>query len=165
MVLQKKTFGIIKWNSSLDSSSISSRRRCVQQIKKSYHPVFWEYGPIVAKTDQIYIFGPFGPFKMTLRVIQLNPCFGSPSAPSLGSFMTFKIDLYDNSTKSTFLQYIRTFLIKLHAKEENKLSNSFWEIHILSEKLTTDDDGRRRTTTDDGQLGIRKATLPFGCPS
>ena len=79
--------------------------------------------------------------------------------------MTFKIDLYDNSTKSTFLQYIRTFLIKLHAKEENKLSNSFWEIHILSEKLTTDDDGRRRTTTDDGQLGIRKATLPFGCPS
>ena len=84
----------------------------------------------------------------------------------MGSFMTFKIDLYDNSTKSTFLQYIRTFLIKLHAKEENKLSNSFWEIHILSEKLTTDDDGRRRTTTDDdGQLGIRKATLPFGCPS
>ena len=70
--------------------------------------------------------------------------------------MTFKIDLYDNSTKSTFLQYIRTFLIKLHAKEENKLSNSFWEIHILSEKLTTDDDGRRRTTTDDD--GRRRTT-------
>ena len=69
--------------------------------------------------------------------------------------MTFKIDLYDNSTKSTFLQYIRTFLIKLHAKEENKLWNSFWEIHILSEKLTTDDDGRRRTTDNSALEKLR----------
>ena len=68
---------------------------------------------------------------MTFRVIQLHPCFGSLSAPSLGSFMTFKIDLYDNSTKSTFLQYIRTFLIKLHAKEENTRETSY---QTVSEK-------------------------------
>ena len=72
------------------------------------------------------------------------------------TFLTFKIDLWDDSTKSTFVQYIGTFLIKLHAKEEKKLSNSFWEIKILSEKLTTDDDGRRRRrrrrTTDESAL-------------
>ena len=43
-----------------------------------------------------------------------------------------------------------TFLMKLYTKKEKKLSGSFWEINILSEKLTTtDDDGRR--TTDDGR--------------
>ena len=45
-----------------------------------------------------------------------------------------------------------TFLMKLYTKKEKKLSGSFWEINILSEKLTTttttttdddDDDGRR----------------------
>ena len=51
------------------------------------------------------------------------------------------------------LQYISTFLRKLHAKKEKKLSGHFWEINHLSEKLTTDDDGR---------IGIRKAPLPFG---
>ena len=70
------------------------------------------------------------------------------NGPNL-TFLTFKIDLLDDSTNSTFLQYIGTFLIKPHAKEEEKLSNSFWEINILSEKLTTtdddDDDGRRTT--------------------
>ena len=45
------------------------------------------------------------------------------------------------------------FLRKLYTKKEKKLSDSFWEINILSEKLTTttdddddddeDDDGRR----------------------
>ena len=35
-----------------------------------------------------------------------------------------------------------------------KLSGRFWEINILSEKLTM--------TDDDGQLGIRKVPLPFG---
>ena len=108
---------------------------------------------------------------MAFKVIQSNPSFGSPSAPSLGSFMTkerkgyqtvfdkiaskwnmdqfdlltFKIDLLDDSTKSTFVQYFGTLLIKLHAKEEKKLSNSFSEIKILSEKLTTTDDDGRRT--------------------
>ena len=53
-----------------------------------------------------------------------------------------------------------TFLMKLYTKKEKKLSGSFWEINILSEKLTTTDDGRR--TTDDGRIGIRKAPLPFG---
>ena len=45
-----------------------------------------------------------------------------------------------------------TFLRKLYTKKETKLSGSFWEINILSEKLTTDDDGRRRTTTDESAL-------------
>ena len=36
--------------------------------------------------------------------------------------------------------------MKLYTKKEKKLSDSFWEINILSEKLTTtDDDDRRRT--------------------
>ena len=39
------------------------------------------------------------------------------NGPNL-TFLTFKIDLKDDLTKSTFLQYIGTFLIKLHAKEE-----------------------------------------------
>ena len=36
-----------------------------------------------------------------------------------------------------------TFLMKLYTKKEKKLSGSFWEINILSEKLTTTDDGQR----------------------
>ena len=48
-----------------------------------------------------------------------------------------------------------TFLRKLYTKKEKKLSGSFWEINISSEKLTTttdddDDDGRR--TTDESAL-------------
>ena len=43
-----------------------------------------------------------------------------------------------------------TFQRKLYTKKEKKLSGSFWEINILSEKLTTTttttDDGRRRRT-------------------
>ena len=52
------------------------------------------------------------------------------------------------------------FLRKLYTKKEKKLSDSFWEINILSEKLTTttDDDD----DDDDGRIGIRKAPLPFG---
>ena len=53
--------------------------------------------------------------------------------------------------------------MKLHAKEEKKLSNSFWEIKILSEKLTTDgrrtDDGRQ--TTDESSLEKLRC-LPAG---
>ena len=46
-----------------------------------------------------------------------------------------------------------TFLRKLYTKKEKKLSGSFWEINILSEKLTTtDDDRRRRRTTDESAL-------------
>ena len=48
-----------------------------------------------------------------------------------------------------------TFLRKQYTKKEKKLSGSFWEINILSEKLTP-------TTTDDGRIGIRKAPLPLG---
>ena len=51
------------------------------------------------------------------------------------------------------------FLRKLYTKKEKKLSDSFWEINILSEKLTTDDDDddddgrrRRRRTTDESAL-------------
>ena len=46
-----------------------------------------------------------------------------------------------------------TFLRKLYTKKEKKLSGSFWEIHISSEKLTmtmTDDDAWR--TTDESSL-------------
>ena len=39
-----------------------------------------------------------------------------------------------------------TFLMKLYTKKEKKLSGSFWEINILSEKLTT------TTTTDESAL-------------
>ena len=46
-----------------------------------------------------------------------------------------------------------TFLRKLYTKQEKKLSGSFWEIIILSEKLTTTtDDDRRRRTTDESAL-------------
>ena len=46
------------------------------------------------------------------------------------------------------------FLRKLYTKKEKKLSDSFWEINILSEKLTTTDDDRRRRrrTTDESAL-------------
>ena len=50
-----------------------------------------------------------------------------------------------------------TFLMKLYTKKGKKLSGSFWEINILSEKLTT-----TTVDDDDGQIGIRKAPLPFG---
>ena len=44
--------------------------------------------------------------------------------------------------------------MKLYTKKEKKLSGSFWEINILSEKLTTTttDDDRRRRTTDESAL-------------
>ena len=52
-----------------------------------------------------------------------------------------------------------TFLRKLYTKKEKKLSGSFWEINILSEKLTTtttttddDDDEDGRRTTDKSAL-------------
>ena len=48
-----------------------------------------------------------------------------------------------------------TFLKKLYTKKEKKLSGSFWEINILSEKLTTtttDDDEDGRRTTDESAL-------------
>ena len=73
------------------------------------------------------------------------------NGPNL-TFLTFKIDLYDDSTKSILLQYISTFLRKPHAKKEKKLSGHFWEINHLSEKLMTDDDRRRRRTTDESVL-------------
>ena len=76
-------------------------------------------------------------------------------------------------------------------KKEKKLSDSFWEIKLLIEKLTTtddddDDDGRRTTdesaleklrclsaggakkltpTDDDGRISIRKTPLPPSCRS
>ena len=54
-----------------------------------------------------------------------------------------------------------TFLMKLYTKKEKKLSGSFWEINILSEKLTTTDDGRRRRTTtdDDGRRTTDESAL------
>ena len=45
-----------------------------------------------------------------------------------------------------------TFLMKLYTKKEKKLSGSFWEINILSEKLTTTDDDDGRRTTDESAL-------------
>ena len=113
----------------------------------------------LAKSSKIPKFDPFmtfEPWQMTFRVIQSNPVHQHPhwEAPWQHlTFLTYKIDIQDDSTKSTFLQYIGTFLTNLHAKEEQKLSNRFWEINILSEKLTTDDDGR---------IGISKAPLLSG---
>ena len=46
------------------------------------------------------------------------------NGPNL-TFLTFKIDLYDDSTKSIFLQYISTFLRKLHAKKEKSYQAIF----------------------------------------
>ena len=57
-------------------------------------------------------------------------CFQMENGPNL-TLLTFKIDLQDDSTKSIFLQYISTFLRKLHAKKEQKLSGHFWEINHL----------------------------------
>ena len=63
--------------------------------------------------------------------------------------------------------------MKLYTKQEKKLSGSFWEINILSEKLTTTtttDDRRRRRTTDESALeklrcllagGAKKVIRPF----
>ena len=45
--------------------------------------------------------------------------------------------------------------MKLYTKKEKKLSGSFWEINILSEKLTTTDDGRRRTTDESALEKLR----------
>ena len=45
--------------------------------------------------------------------------------------------------------------MKLHAKKEKKLSDSFWEIKLLIEKLTTTDDGRRRTTDESALEKLR----------
>ena len=55
------------------------------------------------------------------------------------------------SNKLILIQYMGTFLRKLYTKKDKKLSGSFWEINILSEKLTTTtDDGRQ--TTDESAL-------------
>ena len=40
------------------------------------------------------------------------------------TFPTFMNDLYDDSTKSTFVQYIGTFLGKLHAAGGTKSANN-----------------------------------------
>ena len=80
---------------------------------------------------------PFWPLKMTFRTIQPNPYFYSILVPKEAS---------------------------CKQKKKKTLSCHFWEINSLSQKLTDGrtTDGRR---TDDGQLGIRKAPLPFGCRS
>ena len=72
------------------------------------------------------------------------------------NLLNWGLNLINVQLLHNFASNIGTFLIKLHANEEKKLSNSFWEINILSDKLTT------MTTDDDEQLGIRKVPLHFG---
>ena len=67
--------------------NIIPKKLCTK-YKEKLSNRFWENWQKVAKQPNLTFFGPFGPWKLTFRVIQSNPSFGSPSAPSLGSFMT-----------------------------------------------------------------------------
>ena len=73
-------------NSSLDSWSTSSLRSCIQAIKKSYQTPLRKLAKS-SKTAKFDIFLPFGPWKITFRVIQSNASFDSSLVPSLGSFL------------------------------------------------------------------------------
>ena len=53
----------------------------------------------------------------------------------------------------TFLQYIDTFLRKCHTKKEKFIINQAFKLKVDA------------VQTDDGQIRIRKALLPFGCPN
>ena len=84
---------------------------------------------------------------MTVRVIQSNPSFDTSLAACLNrdkvieqflrklppseelakfDFPTLINDLYDDSIKSTFVQYIGAFLRKLHTKKEKKVIRTFF---------------------------------------
>ena len=67
--------------------NIISKKLCTKN-KEKLSKRFWENWQKVAKQPNLTFFGPFRPWKLTFRVIQSNPSSGSPSAPSLGSFMT-----------------------------------------------------------------------------
>ena len=166
------TFWIIQWNPSLDSWSISSPRSCIQEIKKSYRNVFEKIAKTY-QNSQIWPFSDLSdlskwPLEWFNQIHLLTVHWYPPCEAScinrekvikqflrklLPSKKGAKFDLsgllkwpkYDDSIKSIFIQYMGTFLRKLYTKKEKKLSGSFWEINILSEKLTTTDDGRRTT--------------------
>ena len=55
--------------------------------KEKLSECFWENWQNVSKQPNLTLFGPFGPFKMTFRVIQSNPSFDSTLVPSLWSFL------------------------------------------------------------------------------
>ena len=55
--------------------------------KEKLSECFWENWQNVSKQPNLTLFGRFGPFKMTFRVIQSNPSFGSSLVPSLWSFL------------------------------------------------------------------------------
>ena len=64
---------------------IPKKLHAINKEKLSDH--FWENWQKVAKQQNLTFFEPFGPWKITFRVIQSNPSFGSSLVPSLGSFL------------------------------------------------------------------------------
>ena len=67
--------------------NIIPKKLCAKN-KEKFSNCFWENWQKVAKQPNLTFFNLSNLEKMTFRVIQSNPSFGSPSAPSLGSFMT-----------------------------------------------------------------------------
>ena len=76
--------------------NIILKKLCTKKNKEKLSNCFWENWQKIAKPNLTF-FGSFEPWKMTFRVIQSNPSFGSPSAPSLGSFMTKQRKGYQTS--------------------------------------------------------------------
>ena len=122
----------------------------MQKKKKSYHTIFEKIKILSEKltttTDNLALeklrcHSAGGAKKLSGRLLR-NQHFKKRSAAY--RLAELKI-LHKNKTFSTVSAY--------SAGRAKKLSGRSWEINLLSERLMT---------TDDGQIGIRKAPLPFG---
>ena len=155
-------------------------KKLYSRNKEKLSDHFWENWQKVAKQPNLTFFEPFGPWKITFRVIQSNPSFGSSLYPPweascinrekvIKQFLRklppskkrAKFDLSDLlKWPLGWFNQIHIFTMHwYHPKEatcqkRKKVIKQFWEIKHLIEKLTKDDDddGRRRRTTDESAL-------------
>ena len=153
---------------------------CIHKIKKSYRTVFEK----LAKKYQNTQIWPFRPWKMTFRAIQPNQSFDSSlvkytpwEASCLNRDKVIKYVLRKFPPSEKWAKFDLSDLQKWHLARFNQIHiftvhwyhpkesvnhkriiviNRFWEIILLSEKLTP------TTDHDDGRISIRKAPLPFG---
>ena len=136
---------------------------------KNIEKVIWPFLRKLAKVSKqpnFTFFGPFGPWKITFRVSQWNPSFDSLFVPALGSFMPKYRKGYQTVVEKigskwrmsqiwpflplwmtlwwfnqiSILQYIGTFLRKLHGKNEKSFYRPFLRNQALRQTDRRTDD-------------------------
>ena len=152
------TFQIIKSNSSIESWSISSPRSCKHTIVKVIR-LFSGKLPKCFTKPNVDLFQTF----QTLKKWQLER-LNQIHALTVHQYPPWEASCQIRETVINFF-WINCLQVKIepHLTFMTIQPNPYvyctlvpsWEIKLLSEMLMTNDE-------DDGQLGIRKAPLPFG---